>query len=103
MELLQRARGGEGCEDTGGVSYRSERGGLSESGAYETGKNTSSIHFCHAHIAKCFITLAGIINILDTEAVHMTPVWTGLDTKCRTDHQHCSTLMRTLQTLGTGT
>ena len=49
------------------------------------------LNTCHAHIAKCFITLAGIINILDTEAVLMTLVWAGLDTKCRTDHQHCST------------
>ena len=51
------------------------------------------LNTCHAHIAKCFITLAGIINILDTEAVHMTLVWAGLDTKCRTDYtdQRCST------------
>ena len=46
------------------------------------------LNTCHAYIA---ITLAGIINILDTEAVLMTLVWTDLDTKCRTDHQHCST------------
>ena len=62
------------------------------------------LNTCHAHIAKCFITLAGIINILDTEAVHRTLVWAGLDTKCRTDYtDHCSTaaLMRTLQALDT--
>ena len=50
------------------------------------------LNTCHAHIAKCFITLAGIINILDTEAVYRTLVWAGLDTKCRTDYtDHCST------------
>ena len=32
------------------------------------------LNTCHAHIAKCFITLAGIINILDTEAVYRTLV-----------------------------
>ena len=38
------------------------------------------LNTCHAYIV---ITLAGIINILDTEAVYMTLVLAGLDTKCR--------------------